>query len=185
MRIPKISELTPASTWPVTVSMAKAQIRYDESYTQEDAYLTKLIAGVCSEFERRSSFLIRPRNVIEFWPAFEPYLNLYHFPVTEITEVSYKLAGSYTLFTTSNYEYDFDIDPAFIVPKYGYQWPSHDTTAQAVKVEYKAGYATCPDDFINIILAIIGKQHFTREDEQVRFDTWADRIIHSLRRYPV
>lgn len=186
MRIPTLTELTPAaSSWPVSLELAKQQLKINPEMTLEDTYISRLAAGVCQEFESRSGYLVRERIVTETWPCLEPYLKLYCYPVLSVEKVEYLAAAdTWVEIASADYDKDLDADPGMIIPL---STVSPIARRDAIRITYKAGYnntVKIPENFVTVMLAILGRQHYMREDDAVRFDSWADRTILSLRRIP-
>lgn len=187
MRIPSLTELTPAaSSWPVSLELAKQQLKINPEMTTEDIYISRLAAGVCQEFEARSGYLVRERIVTETWPCLEPYIKLYCYPVLSVEKVEYMSAldNTWKEIAPTDYDKDLDADPGMIIPL---STVSLMARRDAVRITYKAGYnntVKIPENFVTVMLAILGRQHYMREDEAIKFDSWADRTILSLRRIP-
>lgn len=133
--------ITAPSAEPVTLTEAKAHCRVDDS--NSDTLLTALIVAAREMAEHETGRCLLPQTwelALDAFPAAE--IDLVKTPVVSITSVKY-LDGSAVEQTigSGNYALDSYGIQHWLVPAYGYTWPSTLDAANAVKVRFVAGYA--------------------------------------------
>ena len=172
--------MTPLTVEPLSLAEAKAHLRVDITFTDDDAYISALISAArdyAEGFQNRSLGPVtlayyldafprgrkRGLNGSRFYPTYLP-IRLPRTPIVTVTSVSYKTAnGSTTIVPTSDYVVKADGD---IIPAYGKIWPVDElTTGDAVKVTYAAGYGigAVPPTTKQGMLLLLGNWYENRE----------------------
>lgn len=157
----------PASE-PVTDVEAKAHLKVD--YADEDTFILSLIK-VCRETVEEWC----NRSLINTtWKAYYEGLGPLVLPrakVSAVTHVKYYGSdGSTNTVTSTVYESDLVIEPAYITTAYGQQWPTFTPrSTRPVEVQFVAGYGAnasfVPATIKHAILMMIG--HYFRNRENV------------------
>jgi uncharacterized phiE125 gp8 family phage protein len=142
-----IKVTTISTTEPVTLAEVKAWCRVETS--DEDALITSiLIPAARAIAEQESNRYIAARTVqlaLDEFPSGAIDLRA-SAPVTAIDWVRYiDSAGVQQTIGSSNYALDDWTLTPWLLPAYGYAWPVAREQANALVIQYQAGYgATCP-----------------------------------------
>jgi hypothetical protein len=85
-------------------------------------------------------------------------------PVTSVDQVAYVDAtGTLNIIPSNQYFVNKEVSPALIAPLYGGMWPITINYPGAVKIDFTAGYTTCPPDIRAAILLLLGHWFENRE----------------------
>lgn len=141
--------ITGPSVEPVTLAELKAQCRVDHS--SEDDLLTAYGIAARQEAEsitERALVTQTWARIIDCFPWSE--IELGRPPVQSITSITYvDTAGATQTLSSSAYVLDpTGEEPGFVLPAYGYVWPTTLSTAGAVTITFVCGYglaAAVPD----------------------------------------
>lgn len=127
---------------PVTVAEMRDQVNI--TFTADDNRLALYIASA-----RRTAENILGRALItQTWEltldAFPEAIRLDYPPIIAVTSLKYleSTAGALTTLDPACYVVDTKSHPGWIMPAYGYTWPSTYDTINAVIVTYNAGYGS-------------------------------------------
>ena len=188
--------VTPPALEPITLDDAKTHVRADLSSTAEDGLLSVLIAAARGwaegytnrvfvtqtwqeAFDRFPSGCDTPRREGYGWSRHPlrdqsdyQAIRLGLAPVIEVTSVRYvDAAGATQTLATDQYVVDVAALPARIRPAYGVSWPTTRAQANAVTVEYTAGYGDraldVPGAIRAAILLMLGDLYANRERQIV------------------
>ena len=161
-----VLKTAPAST-VISLAEAKAFLRIDSDYDDDDNYITSLInvaTGVVEEFTRRR--LIRQTYNI-LYDEFPPYIDLQVGEVASVTHVKYYDADN-TLQTLAASEYDVDtkVRPGRIYQSETGDFPNTYERPNAVEVEFVVGGAASdvPAPIVQAIYIIVGRYYENRQD---------------------
>lgn len=135
--------ITEPSTEPVTLAELKAQARVDTDITDDDSMLTAYGVAArqqCEQILGRALITQTWARVIDCFPWTEIELGMP--PVSAITSITYiDTAGATQTLSSSAYVLDpTGEEPGFVLPAYGYTWPTTLDTAGAVTVTFTCGY---------------------------------------------
>jgi len=161
-----LRKLTDATVEPITLAEAKAHLNL--ATADHDAYITTLITVARTAAEGKLN-----RSLIETqWEltldAFPSAIPLRMPRVQSVQSVKY-VDGSGVLQTLSapSYQVDDRSEPGWIVPAYGYQWPTTRDQVNAVTVAYTTGYgadaSTVPEPIKQWIRLQVGAMFAARE----------------------
>jgi uncharacterized phiE125 gp8 family phage protein len=155
---------------PVTVSEAKAHLRVDEEFTDDDLYIQSLITSARIHVENVSDrTLIRSKWQIklDLFPSWD--IELPRPPLmADAVEVTYIPSGSvYSPVSFTDFRTDRDSTPAVIRPQWNGTWPSARGAENDVTVSYWAGFGesgqSVPAPARHCILLMVGHWYATRE----------------------
>ena len=137
-----LSIVTAATTTPITIDEALAQLRVDS--TDEFPYIRALIRKAVRYIEetqdRTLVNTVRIMSLDEF-PCDDEPLKMPRSPLQTITSVVYvDSTGGNTTMPSSNYIVDTYRMPGRIAPAYGQSWPTAREQIAAVTITYQAGY---------------------------------------------
>lgn len=131
----------PASE-PITLAEAKAQLRVESDFTDDDTWITTAITVVREKVEALTNRALMPQSFELAIEGFEDEIQLPKPPFTSLTSIQYydedevlqTLASSYYLVN------DF-AEPAIITKKTDQTYPSTFDRPDAVRIAFSAGYA--------------------------------------------
>jgi len=161
---------TPASTTPVTLTQAKAQLRV--TWADEDVHIASLIrhATAVTELIQRRSLINRTYTL--YLDDFEDEIGLPMPPLSSVTTIKYYDSDSVQQ-TIAAAEYQVvkhDTVP-YVTPAVDGAWPDTDSRKNAIEIEYVAGYgateASTPPDTEAGLLMLISDGFEHRESEIV------------------
>lgn len=166
--------ITAPATEPVSIEDLKLHLRVDGS--TEDVLIESMGKAARLYVEWRSGKTLMEtvyEQVSDDFPRFGGRLRLSQAaPLQSVTWVRYtNSAGTVTTWSTAEYTVNTDSEPGFILPAYGYGYPSFvPYPSGAVRVRYVAGPAASPltypdDDFRHAIKLLVAGMYENRESE--------------------
>lgn len=140
-----IQVITAPAYYPITLAEARAWARIDADDTENNSVLTRLIRAMTGYAENLTgrSFVQRTlRLTLGGWPeCFE--IELPNPPLIGVDSIKYLDTDNTELtLAADQYEVHADREPALVLPSYEADpWPVTRGVRNAVRVEYRAGYA--------------------------------------------
>jgi hypothetical protein len=185
---------TPPSVFPVTLVELKAHLRLETA--DNDTLLGRLLKAGCEAVERRTGRIIPyrtvtmwmdrfPRTPLDWWNGMKEgsladmesgcaEFCIPMVPIIALTAITtYNPAGTAAVFSSASYSADIvDRDTwARVTLNEGYLWPVDLRRANAIKVEFTAGYVssdgntvTIPEGLKNAIFEVIAWAYANRGD---------------------
>lgn len=124
------------------VSLAEAKLHCKVDGTDDDTRLAILISAARQLAEQKTGRAFAPQAWELVLDQFPEAFVLYHAPIASITSVKYiDTAGVERTIDPAYYTLDLDSKPGYLVPAYGYQWPTTQPSINAVRVRYTCGHA--------------------------------------------
>jgi len=161
-----VLKTAPTST-VISLSEAKAFLRIDSDYDDDNTYITSLInvaTSVVEEFTRRR-LMTQTYNL--FYDEFPPYIDLQVGDVASVTHIKYYDADN-TLQTlaASNYDVDTKVRPGRIYESETGDFPNTYERPNAVEVEFIVGATASdvPAPIVQAIYIIVGRYYENRQD---------------------
>jgi uncharacterized phiE125 gp8 family phage protein len=161
-----VLKTAPAST-VISLAEAKAFLRIDSDYDDDDNFITSLInvaTGVVEEFTRRR-LITQTYNI--FYDEFPPYIDLQIGEVASVVHVKYYDENN-SLQTLASSEYDVDtkVRPGRIYQSETGDFPNTYERPNAVEVEFTVGGAasSVPAPIVQAIYIIVGRYYENRQD---------------------
>jgi len=158
---------TGPATTAISLAEAKAFLRVDSDYDDDDAYITSLIGvatNVVEQFTRRR-LITQTYNI--YYDEFPPYMDLQVGNVASVTHVKYYDTDN-TLQTLDTSEYDVDIrvKPGRIYQAEDGNFPNTYERANSVEVEFVVGSAASDveDAIKQAMFIVIGRYYENRQD---------------------
>jgi len=158
---------TGPATTAISLAEAKAFLRVDSDYDDDDAYITSLIGvatNVVEQFTRRR-LITQTYNI--YYDEFPPFMDLQVGNVASVTHVKYYDTDN-TLQTLDTSEYDVDIrvKPGRIYQAEDGNFPSTYERANSVEVEFVVGSAASDveDAIKQAMYIVIGRYYENRQD---------------------
>jgi uncharacterized phiE125 gp8 family phage protein len=158
---------TGPATTAISLAEAKAFLRVDSDYDDDDSYITSLIGvatNVVEQFTRRR-LITQTYNI--YYDEFPPFMDLQVGNVASVTHVKYYDTDN-TLQTldTSQYDVDIRVKPGRIYQAEDGNFPDTYERANSVEVEFVVGSAASDveDAIKQAMYIVIGRYYENRQD---------------------
>lgn len=128
----------------VTTADVKTHLRESLSDAGNDAYIAALVGVATQAAEHRLGRSLMKQTWELTLDCFPPAIRLDNAPILGVTSVEYRQDdedGDYVVLSAAAYTVDSASEPGYIVPAYGYTWPTPRSEINAVRVTYTAGYS--------------------------------------------
>lgn len=160
---------TAATTYPLTLTEVKQQLRLPEAYTAEDDALNWYIKAATAIAERETNRALISQTwelVLDRFPSW--CIECSKNPVISVESIKYiDTAGDEQTLDATNYIVDTKREPWRLTPAYGQSWPSTQNRVNAVTITFTAGYASAaaiPENITQGMRLIIGDMYRNREN---------------------
>lgn len=171
----------------LSLATAKAHLRVETAFTDDDTLITALISVARDEAELITQRAIGAQTITLCASSFAG-LELRHPPITAVTSITYadENGDSQTL-STSVYYVDYASEVARVRLKDGQVWPQLHAQGDTVQVVYTAGYTAgnVPPLIKQWMLLRIGSLYETREADSDRPPVPTEFVVRLLDRYRV
>lgn len=165
---------------PVTLPEAKKHVR-SEHHTDDDAYLTSLIAAARDHVERYTGTNVARREVVTKCDCFADFAHVPVSPVNGVAVTYLDTAGAEQTLADTVYQLRNDDLRTAIVLKYGQAWPAIQTGSR-ITVTFDAGYASVPPALKHAVLLWVASAYETREDAPSSGRSAFDDVLTNFRR---
>lgn len=149
LRYRSLRRITEPAVEPVSIAEAKAHLRIDQDFTDDDLYVQSLISAARIHVENASSrtlILSQWQMKLDVFPGWDIELPKPPIAPGDVT-VSYIPSDSaYLPVLFANFRVDRDSTPAVIRPQWNGSWPSARGAENDVSITYWAGYGQSPQD---------------------------------------
>ena len=157
--------ITAPTVEPVTLATAKLHARVE--IDDDDDLIEAYISAARERAEHLTERALAPATLCLYLDAFPADgIQIPRPPVSAIVSVQYvDGAGDLQTVDSADYALDDAQEPAWLLPAYGFSWPSTLDVANAVRVTYTAGYTAdaCPAQVKAYILAVVAGMYAQRE----------------------
>ena len=163
----KVVLKTGPATTAISLAEAKAFLRVDSDYDDDNAYITSLIGvatNVVEQFTRRR-LITQTYNI--YYDEFPPYMDLQVGNVASVTHVKYyDTDNSLQTLDTSEYDVDIRVKPGRIYQAEDGNFPDTYERANSVEVEFVVGSAASDveDAIKQAMYIVIGRYYENRQD---------------------
>ena len=158
----QLTRVTTSANSIVTLAEAKAQCRV--THSDDDAYLSRLIAVAQAQIDGPDGAGIAA--VQQQWrlslDAFPTAIRLPLNPVRSIVSITYDDGSVKTLSPTA-YTLDKDRSPAIVAPAFGTSWPTTRGVPGGVKITFDAGPDATPEDLKQAALLLVSHYYENRD----------------------
>jgi uncharacterized phiE125 gp8 family phage protein len=188
----------PATVAVITTADAKTHLRESLSDAGNDAYIAALVAVATQAAEHRLGRSLMKQTWELTLDRFPSAIRLDNAPILGVTSVEYRqndADGDYVVLSSDAYTADTASEPGYIVPAYGYTWPTPRDEINAVRVTYTAGYsasatvataqAAVPVAIRQWILLAVGDMYAQRAASNARPVVRHDFVDSLLDRYRI
>lgn len=132
--------ITAATVEPVSLAEAKLHCKVDGS--DDDTRLAILITAARQLAEQITGRAFAPQTWELVLDEFPEAFVLPRAPIAAVTSLKYiDTAGVERTIDSTYYTLDLDSLPGYLVPAYGYAWPTPQASINAVRVRYTCGHA--------------------------------------------
>lgn len=147
-----------------TLAEAKAHLRIEQDWLEEDSYISSLIAAAIAQIENDTQRVFSQR-VAEFkLDEFELEIELPLVPVVSVDSISYlDESDQPQSLEASDWYADLRNMKAIIKPAYGTAWPLTSNLPECVTITYTVGVAEVPKPIEQACLLLIGHWYANRE----------------------
>lgn len=181
--------ITPPAAEPVLLADAKLHLRV--SVTDDDALITALIQAAREACEHEICRALITQTWEMVLDEFPEDIRLPYPPTQSIVNLKYvDRDGVLQTLAAPSYQLDSHSEPAWLVPAYGYTWPETRVEANAVRVQFVAGFGAAGTDVPEVLrawmLLQIAHWYGTREaanDRKLEKTPYVDRLIDRYRVY--
>lgn len=180
------------TTAPVTEPLSATDVKnyLKVEHTADDDLIDIMIQAAREYVENHTGRALMTQTIREYFDAFPTSTNdnpksaitLRFSPVSEVTDLDYTDAEgqSQSLTIATQTTVDKISEPTRIFPAYNTSWPDTRDQANAVEVEYTAGYSSASDvpaPIRQAMLLIIAKMYESREDTVKKMPTHAEWLL--------
>ena len=161
-----VLKTAPTST-VISLSEAKAFLRIDSDYDDDNTYITSLInvaTQVVEEFTRRR---LMTQTYKIFYDEFPPYIDLQVGDVASVSGIKYfDESNTQVTLHSSNYDVDTKVRPGRIYESEDGDFPNTYERPNAVEVEFIVGGTSSdvPAPIVQAIYIIVGRYYENRQD---------------------
>lgn len=178
------TRLISQTNFPVTVAEAKTRLRIDG--TADDADVDLMIQAA-TEMAKAST---RRSIATDTWrltlDAFPEAIQLLYPPIVAVSSITYvDQNGDTQTLSSAAWSLDAASEPGWVLPAAGTVWPATMETANAVTVNYTAGFGlACPSPIKQFILLHVGHMYRSREaasDKALQSLPFVDALLDAFR----
>lgn len=149
LRYRSLRRITEPTVEPVSIAEAKAHLRIDQDFTDDDLYVQSLISAARMHVENasdRTLILSQWQMKLDVFPSWDIELPKPPIAPGDVV-VSYIPSDAvYLPVPFTNFRVDRDSTPAVIRPQWNGSWPSARGAENDVNITYWAGYGPSPQD---------------------------------------
>ena len=161
-----VQTIAPASE-PITLTDAKAHLRVETDFTEDDAIIGTFISAARESCEARTGRqLVTATYALRLsgFPCGDS-IEIPKPPLVDVTSIAYvDTDGATQALSTDVYEVDHYTTPGRVVLKYGQVWPATRSQRNAVAITFVAGYEAAPQLLKQGMLMRIAHWYENRED---------------------
>lgn len=177
---------------PVSIELARQQLR-NEDLRADDALLLLLLRSSVQTIEQTYRLALLEQTVVQYHSQFpagkDTPMLLRIAPLLSVTSIVYiDAAGATQTWSSSEYTFGHFNDISFVVPKYGYTYPTAITNnANAILITYEAGFGTksenIPPQIIEAILLNVAWLYEYRENPEAKFSRASEDLLRPFYRF--
>jgi len=161
-----VLKTAPAST-PITLAEAKAFLRVDSDYDDDDTYITSLISVATQVVEQYTRRRLITQTYIIYYDEFPPYIDLQIGEVASVVEIRYYDENNdLQRLPTNQYDVDTRVRPGRIYQSNTGDFPNTYERPNAIEVEFIVGGSASdvPAPIVQAIYIIVGRYYENRQD---------------------
>lgn len=155
---------------PITLDEAKAHLRIEYDFTDDDALIQALIKAVRQHTETITNSLFINQTwklVLDHFPEGADPITIRRRPITDISAIEY-IDSDGALQTLASFQKDLDGFVTRVMPAINENWPATREQMNAVEIRFTAGYENTeeaiPQTLKQAMLLLIGHYYENRED---------------------
>lgn len=179
---------TPPATEPITLAEAKAQLRVESDFTDDDTWITTAITVVREQVEALTNRALISQSLELAISEFDDVMQLPKPPFISLTSIQYydEDDALQTLASTVYTVNDF-VEPAEIALAYEQTWPAVYDRPDAIRIAFSTGYANAaavPASIKQAMLMLLTDLYDNRSSSTSNFNTvrvnWTPAILNLL-----
>lgn len=133
---------TAPTSEPITLAEAKAQLRIESDFTDDDTWLTTALKLVREQVESLTNRSIMPQTMELALAKFEDAIELPRPPYTSLTSITYyDVDNAQQTLASSEYLINDFAEPAYVVKESAITYPGVYDRPDAIRLIFVAGYA--------------------------------------------
>jgi len=177
----------PASE-PITLAEAKAQLRIESDFTDDDTWLTTALTIVREQVEALTNRSIMPQTMELAISEFEDAIQLPRPPYTSLTSITYyDVDNTQQTLASSEYLVNDFAEPAYVVKESAITYPGVYDRPDAIRLIFVAGYANAaavPASLKQAMLMLLTDLYDNRSGSTTQFNSvtvkWTPAILNLL-----
>lgn len=177
----------PASE-PITLTEAKAQLRVESDFSDDDVWIATAITVVREQVEALTNRAIMPQSLELAISEFEDVMQLPKPPFSSLASIQYyDENNSIQTLSSSIYQLNDFVEPAEISLAYEQTWPTVYDRPDAIRIAFSAGYAdaaSVPASIKQAMLMLLTDLYDNRSAATTNFNTvkvsWTPAILNLL-----
>lgn len=177
----------PASE-PITLTEAKAQLRVESDFSDDDVWIATAITVVREQVEALTNRAIMPQSLELAISEFEDVMQLPKPPFSALASIQYyDENNSIQTLSSSIYQLNDFVEPAEISLAYEQTWPTVYDRPDAIRIAFSAGYAdaaSVPASIKQAMLMLLTDLYDNRSAATTNFNTvkvsWTPAILNLL-----
>jgi len=133
---------TGPSSEPITLAQAKAQLRVESDFTDDDTWITSAITVVREQVEALTNRALMPQTLELAVSEFSDEIQLPKPPYSSLSSIQYyDEDNSLQTLSTDYYMVNDFVEPAVIAKKFNQTYPSVYDRQDAIRIHFSCGYA--------------------------------------------
>jgi uncharacterized phiE125 gp8 family phage protein len=179
---------TAPTSEPITLAEAKAQLRVESDFSDDDTWITTAITVVREQVEALTNRALMPQSLELAIGEFEDVMQLPKPPFTSLTSIQYyDEDNSIQTLASSVYTLNDFVDPAEIALAYEQTWPTVYDRPDAIRIAFDTGYAdaaSVPASVKQAMLMLLTDLYDNRSASTSNFNTvkvnWTPAVLNLL-----
>ncbi|MDB6061561.1 MAG: hypothetical protein JWM78_1664 [Verrucomicrobiaceae bacterium] len=155
---------------PLSLAEMKVHLKVDDDITEDDGLINSLIVAATRHVEQITGRVLvkqQWQKKLDAFPCNGGAIEIRKPPVIAIDQIEFTdLDGVRRTLDPQCFELDAQSETAWIVPAYGFIWPTARDQINAITITFTAGYgvaAVVPEDLKAVIKLLVGNWYENRE----------------------
>ena len=179
---------TAPTSEPITLTEAKAQLRVESDFTEDDTWISSAITVVREQVESLTNRALMPQSFELAIPKFEDTIALPKPPFSSLTSIQYYDEDDVLQTLSSDYYLVNDfVEPTEVIKKHEKTYPAAYSRPDAIRITFAAGYAdaaSVPPSIKQAMLMLLTDLYDNRSASSSQMSTvvvkWTPAILNLL-----
>lgn len=170
--------VTAPTAEPISITEMRAHLKCHDG--EQNDLITRITAAARLATEQETGRALMTQTWRKTLDEFPDAIRLDHPPIQSVSWVKYyDDEGVQQTLATTDYTVDGESEPGWIVPAYGVSWPSTRDMANAVEVQYVAGYtsAALVPEALKQWLLVYARAIYDNPSGDVTMSEHVDRLL--------